>query len=475
MLQYKKKFRWRFLMNLPKVELLRNVLVEKQTTFLFGAGASAPFFSSLGNIENVLSDLYLNDNGKKLIKVLFYIKSIKDNYYLIRYMKGIEKNDDKTTLMIDILDKYTCFIHNVVEFMKLRNSRISPRRTNIVTTNYDLFFEASIENILQQNSRIFFNDGSNGYIKRVLNTENFNKTLLHSGVFDNYYDEMPSINLIKCHGSINWSKSVKKNQRDRIQVNSNFNDINIMNTLLENKLEVINHIIAEESKVLINDINNLDDLFGLLNVQYTNELRTDINLLGDKVSSVLEKVFTFVNELQIVLPTKRKFQTTLIEEQYFNMLRFLSYELEKEQVVLIVFGFSFYDEHIVDVVERSLNNPSLLIFIFCYEDSTQTDIISRFSFSEGSIPGNIIFIKPSDFLEKKIEISQYNVNDYPLNKKLKDDNFCYIYDPIIELRDIGHNEGYRPIIDFKVFNKIIEGSLTNKYINKFYFGENENE
>lgn len=465
-------------MNLPEVELLRNVLVEKQTTFLFGAGASAPFFSSLGNIENALSSPNLNDNGKNLVKVLFFIKSIRDNCYLIQYMKGIETSSDKTNLMVDILDKYTCFIHNVVEFMKLRNSRISPRRTNIVTTNYDLFLETSIETMLQMNPRIFFNDGSNGYIRRILNTENFNKTLLYSGVFDNYSDEMPSINLIKCHGSINWSSCSKKNQRDRIQVNSNFDKINSVNNILDSKIGIVNQIIGEESENFTHDINSLNDLFDLLNNKYSNDLIYDINLLGDKTNSQLQSVNAFVNELQIVLPTKRKFQTTLIEEQYFNMLRFLSYELEKEQVVLIVFGFSFYDEHIVDVVERSLNNPSLLVFIFCYEDSTQIDIISRFGFSEGSIPNNIIFIKPSNFLVKKVEVANYKNSDYPHHKKLMDDKFYYIYDPIIEFRETGSVDGkryYMPVIDFKVFNNIIDGNLTNKYLYKYYYGENKNE
>ena len=100
------------------------------------------------------------------------------------------------------MNQYSRFIFNCVEFLKLRNSRVSPRRTNIFTTNYDLFLEIAVEKyrIKSQN----FNDGTNGYMKRYLSTENFNKTMLYAGAFDNYANELPTINLVKCHGSVNW-------------------------------------------------------------------------------------------------------------------------------------------------------------------------------------------------------------------------------------------------------------------------------
>src|SRR5699024_12665895 len=96
------------------------------------------------------------------------------------------------------------FIKNILEYMKVRNIRVSPTRINIITTNYDLFIVAAIDDILEDNHRDHFNDGTNGYTKKILQTDNFNKTLLYAGVFDNYSNEMPTIHLIKCHGSVNW-------------------------------------------------------------------------------------------------------------------------------------------------------------------------------------------------------------------------------------------------------------------------------
>ena len=58
-----------------------------------------------------------------------------------------------------------------------------------------------------------------------------------------------------------------------------------------------------------------------------------------------------------------------MEEHYYQMLRIFSQELERKQSVLIVFGFSFADEHIQSILKRSLSNPNLLVYIFCFNES----------------------------------------------------------------------------------------------------------
>ncbi|MFH2719487.1 hypothetical protein ABK836_17025 [Enterobacter hormaechei] len=73
--------------------------------------------------------------------------------------------------------------------------------------------------------------------------------------------------------------------------------------------------------------------------------------------------------MPIVNPTKWKFKETVYEEHYYQMLRLLSYELERRNAVLITFGFSFADEHILNLVMRSLSNPGLQVYICCYSAS----------------------------------------------------------------------------------------------------------
>lgn len=68
----------------------------------------------------------------------------------------------------------------------------------------------------------------------------------------------------------------------------------------------------------------------------------------------LRKVEDFVNEynnLHIINPTKEKFEETLLSNVYYDLLRMYSNELEKNNTVLFVFGFSFKDEHIYSITK----------------------------------------------------------------------------------------------------------------------------
>lgn len=456
-------------MKITKKELLKSVLVEKNVTFLLGAGASAPFFSSLGRFELILSHKDISESGANLIKTLFFNLSISDNSYLLNYLDSVCYCGEKSELMISILNEYSRFIHNNLEYLKLRNSRVSPKRVNIVTTNYDLFLESAVETILENNPRIFFNDGANGYVKRVLNTDNFNKTLLYSGIFDNYTNEMPVINMIKCHGSINWKKLQQQaNNKHAIQISPVESAITKINKSLHEFLTKFEKDIENYSLLANLDFSNIQEFILLLNSKEAvlDELIKDINNLSNYSGKLTSEIKDSLEQLQIVFPTKRKFQSTLIEEHYFNMLRLLSYELEKEQSALIVFGFSFYDEHISDIVQRSLNNPNLIVLIFCFQNDNETEIISRFNFSGLSIPKNIIFIKPDDFLKKTYTLDEFETHKEELNLSectiITTDNEVKLYSSEVNSIDIGSE--LLPVLDFSSLNDCMEEEFSNKYL-----------
>ena len=64
------------------------------------------------------------------------------------------------------------------------------------------------------------------------------------------------------------------------------------------------------------------------------------------------------------------------------MLKHLCFELEKPNSILITFGFSFADEHILNMVKRSLSNPTLQMFVCCYNDKeyeTLKEIFNSFN------------------------------------------------------------------------------------------------
>lgn len=82
--------------------------------------------------------------------------------------------------------------------------------------NYDLFIEKAVDDIYESGSTapFIFNDGARGYFNRLLDNSNFDTTTAYKGRFDNYINELPSINLAKIHGSVNW----KKQSEDMIRV-----------------------------------------------------------------------------------------------------------------------------------------------------------------------------------------------------------------------------------------------------------------
>src|SRR5699024_7462674 len=84
--------------------------------------------------------------------------------------------------------------------------RQTPKTINLFSTNYDLFIEKAID-VSMRTYRFVFNDGASGYFNRILDSSNYNKTVSYKGLNDNYTNEIPSITLIKPHGSINWEIS----------------------------------------------------------------------------------------------------------------------------------------------------------------------------------------------------------------------------------------------------------------------------
>ena len=100
-------------------------------------------------------------------------------------------------------------------------------------------------------------------------------------------------------------------------------------------------------------------------------------------------------------PTKWKFHETVFEEHYYQMLRLLSYGLEKPNSILITFGFSFADEHILKLIQRSLSNPQLQTFICCFSQKGATTLTEEFK-----LWNNVTIIAPPD--GEKLDFTNFN-------------------------------------------------------------------
>lgn len=177
---------------------LRNLAYTKQLNFLIGSGASFPAIPLMSTFRKH------GDNANlRLIEKVKEVSEFLINNQLEAYMT---ENDPQLSLnALTVLKSYENFIYTLFIVLSKSNSRQTPRNANIFTTNYDLFIEKAIDKILRNHSLVF-NDGASGYFDRVLDSSSYNRVVAYKGLNDNYINEIPSINLIKSHGSINWEK-----------------------------------------------------------------------------------------------------------------------------------------------------------------------------------------------------------------------------------------------------------------------------
>ena len=150
--------------NYNSVKSLRKLMITKRLNFLIGSGTSSKSIGLMNQFED--SD-GLMEKVREVSKILLEENVNLDNADLI----GDDFLDIKNNL-----DEYKNFISSIIDVMNLSNSRQTPKSVNIFTTNYDLFFEKSIDE-LHDSRRFVFNDGARGYFKRILDSSNYNQVV----------------------------------------------------------------------------------------------------------------------------------------------------------------------------------------------------------------------------------------------------------------------------------------------------------
>lgn len=174
-------------------ETMRDLALNKQLNFLIGSGCSMPAVPLMG-----LIDVPDNEDENEHLK-----KKISD---ISRTLLNNEYEDRRDNNIYSTLLQYKNFIEVVVNLLNASNSRTTPKSVNIFTTNYDLFIEKAIDEVLKS-QQFIFNDGASGYFDRSLESANYNRTVSYRGLNDNYTNELPSVSLVKPHGSVNWEES----------------------------------------------------------------------------------------------------------------------------------------------------------------------------------------------------------------------------------------------------------------------------
>ena len=183
----------------------------------------------------------------------------------------------------------------------------------------------------------------------------------------------------------------------------------------EDELDGLMKIRKEKLEELQKEGKNPFDITKYDRTDYAKEIIENNESLKENIKNTKKELF---KEFVLIFPEKNKFENTLYQEFYYQNLRQLSYELEKQNSILIVFGFSFADEHIAEIVKRACNNPTLNIYIFCYKKNTQEEILAKLNFEK--FPNNIKAILPED--NGNIDFNVFLKKLFEVNLKIESDN-----------------------------------------------------
>ncbi|GGD35265.1 SIR2 family protein [Sinisalibacter lacisalsi] len=309
------------------VKLLEAHVQSGNLNFLFGSGASMPAINVAKNIEKEINDLLAKgEDAQADKKALEFLEELEDvNNDVVANITG--------GAIEDVLTNYTTFLEAVDQLVFERKNLLLPRQANIFTTNYDFFFEQAASDL----PTVVLNDGFDRTSAAIdgfpFSPEKyFDRTFRSGNVYDRQA-EVPSINLIKIHGSLSWARG---------------------------EGEYIRYSLREHKA------------------------------LSDEERDDPEKVRTALTQRAIILPNVRKFESTVLDRVYFDLLRLYSNSLDKENALLFTFGFSFADEHILDVTRRALRNPTAKLIIFSYSEEAAVSFAEKFKQQR-----NVLVISPA--------------------------------------------------------------------------------
>lgn len=200
------------------------------------------------------------------------------------------------------------FFNTIKKIIDNRQSSILHKIVNVYTTNYDLLIETALEK-----SHIDYVNGFSGKINPTFSTANYGMIFNRQTSISSMTSEVVTFNLYKVHGSLNWKYE-------------------------NSEIYCCNHV-----EVIKNIESHLED----------------------------DYFDSYYSTLQIINPTKEKFRQTVLNANYYDQLRMYCNELEKSNTILLSYGFSFADEHILQMTKRSLTgNPTFSLVIFSFDEKS---------------------------------------------------------------------------------------------------------
>lgn len=356
-----------------KIKELIQYIQSSNINFMIGSGASRPFLATLGSIETWLTrlaeDLKSGNAEYAVVEAsiykAFYETVIKPNHLI----------SDLDTNYAETKDNYKTFLAAWNGIMNKRNSRIHNKQVNIFTTNVDLMFEHSSSGM-----GVELNDGFQGSVEQLYDESNFMKSVNKTSLHFQYVSEIPVFNLMKVHGSINWEQSGMTGIKN--------------NTIWYWDIEEAIKAIPSDKFIVIHRI--LPD--GTQEEKTYDELVSEARALAVADTTIYDDFLKRYKKLIIVNPTKRKFEETVMDFHFYELMRMYANALEKENTLLFAAGFSFADEHIAAITKRAADiNPTLQIIVFAFNDAEEAYFKKNLKLMPASLNNNITILTPSIF------------------------------------------------------------------------------
>lgn len=371
-----------------QIERLKDIIQSANMNFLFGSGLSRPYLSTLGEIETWLTDLNTRPGLKDVERDILRCSIINE------YLQGVilpnlqgKINDDLEGYYDETIDNYANFLHNIGILLLQRRMNLCHKTANLFTTNIDMLIEAAV-----RKTKLEFNDGFAGRKPAIFDEGNFSKMQSKVSMHLQKFHEIPTVNYIKLHGSINWKYDeaiVADDDLDTVKkVMDAFATIPFLLDVRSEKQKIAKEKDGQ-SPLSPSDIMS----------HLVSELKK--HLKDNKIdhSLYLSALKTY-SEIIMVNPTKSKFRETVMDLPFYELMRLFSNELEKPNTILFVGGFSFADEHLSKITLRAANNnPTLLIVVFAYQQADKVLIEKNLGIEEGCQNGNICVLCPEEYKE----------------------------------------------------------------------------
>lgn len=372
-----------------RIETIKYYIQSANINFLYGSGLSRPFLAVLGNIEKWLTELHeeRQKNGKK-VEYDIVEASILKQYFETVMLPNVNPSGDNYE---STKAQYQRFLQTWNELINKRNNRMVGKQVNLFTTNVDLLMERAALNF-----GVELNDGFQGSIEQVYDAGNFQKTVSKTSLHFQNVSDIPVLNLIKIHGSINW-----KEENDSIKNDIGLPTVNAVKAALD----------TIDATNFISIINK--DADGNCVEKTLEEMVSEAKGKHLANSDVFKTFFEEYHKLIMINPTKRKFKESVIDHHFYELMRQYSNNLEKENTILFSAGFSFADEHIADITRRAANtNPTLHIVIFAFSDDDGDTIKANLKLTNVCLNNNIVILTPSLIKKMNADSQEKTYKDF---------------------------------------------------------------